>query len=303
MREFFATLRMAIHFGLIVISKTFYPNKTIPQHLQTRSENMPRAVSVTYRVSPTPDALAVAAAEFFTSTVAAAVKARGAARVAVSGGTTPKAMFALLADRAAPYFAQIPWDRLLIFWVDERCVPPTDTDSNYRMTDEALFSHVPLLAAQIYRMEGELDPEVAAARYEAAIRTAFRLEGAETPTFDLILLGLGEDGHTASIFPHTAAINELGRIVVANHVPQKDTWRITLTWPVIQQGREVAFLVEGAGKARSIYDVFLGSYDPEMRPAQLIRPASGRLTLLLDAAAASELPRLADSETVGTMEI
>jgi 6-phosphogluconolactonase len=145
-------------------------------------------------------------------------------------------------------------------------------------------------AAQIHRMEGELDPEVAAARYEAAIRAAFRLEGAQIPAFDLVLLGLGEDGHTASLFPHTAALFEMVRIAVANHVPQKETWRVTLTWPVIQQGREVAFLIEGAAKAQVVQDVFRGAYDPEAKPAQLIRPASGRLTLLLDAAAAEKLP-------------
>ena len=143
---------------------------------------------------------------------------------------------------------------------------------------------------QVFRMEGELDPEVAASRYEAAIRTAFRLEGAETPTFDLILLGMGDDGHTASLFPHTEALNEMARIVVANHVPQKDTWRISLTWPVINQGREVAFLIEGAAKTQVLHDVLLGPYDPETHPSQLIRPANGRLTLLLDAAAAAKLP-------------
>ena len=271
---------------------------------------MPQPVSVTYRVSPTSEALAASAAEFFASTVAAAVGARGIARVAVSGGTTPKAMFALLADRSAPYFARVPWERLHLFWVDERCVPPTDAESNYRMTNEALLEHVPLPAAQIHRIEGELDPEVAAARVEAAIRAAFRLEGAETPAFDLVLLGLGEDGHTASLFPHTAALFELGRIAVANHVPQKKTWRITLTWLVINRGREVAFLIEGAAKAQAVRNVFCGAYDPEAKPAQLVRPASGRLNLLLDAAAAAKLPRPAGEEAAGagssfvaTMEI
>ena len=264
---------------------------------------MPRPVVISYRVLPTAAALAEAAAEFFAVVVSEAVKARGVARVALSGGTTPKRMFALLADRSAPAFAQVPWERLEIFWVDERCVPPTDVESNYRMTEEALLEHVPVTAGQVHRMEGELDPEVAAARYEATIRAAFRLEGAETPAFDLVLLGLGEDGHTASLFPHTAALFELGRIVVANHVPQKQTWRITLTWPVIQQGREVAFLIEGAAKAQAVQDVFLGAYDPEAKPAQLIRPASGRLTLLLDAAAAEKLPRPAGSETAGSLEI
>jgi 6-phosphogluconolactonase len=212
-------------------------------------------------------------------------------------------MFALLADRSKPYFAQVPWDRLQLFWVDERCVPPTDADSNYRMTNEAMLEHVPLPAAQIHRIEGELDPEAAAARYEAAIRAAFRLEGAQIPAFDLVLLGLGEDGHTASLFPHTAALIEMVRIVVANPVPQKETWRITLTWPVINRGREVAFLIEGAAKAQAVQDVFRGAYDPEAKPAQLVRPASGRLTLLLDADAAEKLPEPAGSEAAGSLEI
>ncbi len=264
---------------------------------------MPRPVSVSYWVSPTTEDLAASAAEFFASVVSAAVEARGVARVAVSGGTTPKAMFALLADRNAPYFAQVPWDWLQLFWVDERCVPPTNKDSNYRMTKEAMLEHVPLPAAQIHRIEGELDPEVAAARVEATIRAAFRLEGAQTPAFDLVLLGLGEDGHTASLFPHTAALFEMGRIVIANHVPQKQTWRITLTWPVINRGREVAFLIEGAAKAQAVRNVFCGAYDPEAKPAQLVRPASGRLTLLLDAAATEKLPRPAGSEAAGSLEI
>jgi 6-phosphogluconolactonase len=212
-------------------------------------------------------------------------------------------MFQMLADRGRPYFAQVPWDRLHLFWVDERCVPPAHEESNYRMTNEAMLSHVPLPATQVHRMEGELDPEVAAAGYEAAIRAAFRLEGAETPAFDLVLLGMGDDGHTASLFPHTAALHEMGRIVIANHVPQKDAWRITLTWPVIDRGREVAFLIEGEAKAQVVHDVFLGAYDPEAKPSQLIRPASGRLTLLLDAAAAAMLPVPPGVGRVATLEL
>lgn len=262
---------------------------------------MPRPVVVTYRVSSTPAEVAKAAAELFTYSVITAVNARGIARVAISGGTTPKAMFALLADASQPFVSQMPWDKLDLYWVDERCVGPEDADSNYRMTREALLSKVPLPAERIHRMEGELEPEEAAARYEAAIRNGFRLEGAETPTFDLILLGMGDDGHTASLFPHTEAISEMSRIVVANHVPQKDTWRITLTWPVINQGREVAFLIEGAGKANVLYEVLQGPYQPDTYPSQIIRPASGKLTLLLDAAAAAKLPE--PSNGVGTLEL
>lgn len=251
---------------------------------------MPRSISITYHVWPAPAEVAAAAAEKFAVSAKHAASARGVARIAISGGTTPKAMFGMLADPAKPYFAQVPWDKLQLFWVDERCVPPDHADSNYRMTNEAMLSKVPLAPERIFRMEGELEPEAAASRYEAAIRTAFRLEGAESPVFDLVLLGMGDDGHTASLFPHTEAINELGRIVVANHVPQKDTWRITLTWPVINRAREVAFLIEGAGKAQVLHEVLQGPYDPESKPSQLIRPDSGRLEMLLDAAAAAQLP-------------
>ena len=223
------------------------------------------------------------------------------ARIAVSGGTTPKAMFALLADRSAPYFARVPWDKLNLFWVDERCVPPTDAESNYRMTNEAMLSKVPLPADQIHRMKGELEPEVAASQYEAVIRAEFGLDRSGDPVFDLVLLGMGDDGHTASLFPHTQALFAMVPLVVANHVPQKDTWRVTLTWPVINRARRVAFLIEGAAKAQVLDDVLLGPYDPESKPSQLIRPDSGKLTFLLDAAAAAKLPAATDG--VGTLEL
>jgi 6-phosphogluconolactonase len=264
---------------------------------------MPRPVTVTYRILPTPGATARAAAELFTKAAINAAASRGIARIAISGGTTPKVMFALLANPAEPFLKQVPWDRLELFWVDERCVPPDNAESNYRMTNEALLSKVPLPADRIHRMEGELDPEVAAARYESTIRNTFKLEGAQTPTFDLVLLGMGDDGHTASLFPHTEALNEMSHIVVPNHVPQKDTWRITLTWPVINQGREVAFLIEGVGKAQVLHDVFLGPYQPETYPSQIIRPASGQLKLLLDVAAAANLPAPRNSDSVGTLEL
>ena len=264
---------------------------------------MPRPVTVTYRVLPTPAATARAAARFFLDVALKAATDRGIARVAISGGMTPKSMFELLADPAEPFLKQVPWDRIELYWVDERCVPPDDPESNYRMTKEALLSKVPLAAERVHRMEGELEPEVAAARYESVIRNTFKLEGAQTPTFDLILLGLGDDGHTASLFPHTDALNEMSHIVVPNHVPQKDAWRITVTWPVINQGREVAFLIEGEEKAQVLHDVFLGPYQPETYPSQIIRPASGRLTLLLDRAVAAKLPAPKDSDSTGTLEL
>jgi 6-phosphogluconolactonase len=237
----------------------------------------------------------------FVSAASAAAEAHGVAWIAVSGGTTPKAMFALLADRSAPYFARVPWDKLNLFWVDERCVPPTDAESNYRMTNEAMLSKVPLPAGQIHRMKGELEPEVAASQYEAIIRAEFGLDRSGDPVFDLVLLGMGDDGHTASLFPHTQALFAMVPLVVANHVPQKDTWRVTLTWPVINRARRVAFLIEGAAKAQVLDDVLLGPYDPESKPSQLIRPDSGKLTFLLDAAAAAKLPAATDG--VGTLEL
>jgi 6-phosphogluconolactonase len=254
---------------------------------------MPRPITVTYSVSSTPAAVAKAAAELFTRAALAAASARGLARIAISGGTTPKAMFALLADPAQPFVKQIPWDKLDLYWVDERSVPPDNAESNFRMTSETLLLKVPLAPAHIHRMEGELDPELAAARYESTIRN----------TFDLVLLGMGDDGHTASLFPHTEALNNLTHIAVANHVPQKDTWRITLTWPVINQGREVAFLIEGAAKAQVLHDVLLGPYQPDTYPSQIIRPASGTLLFLLDAAAAAKLPAPSVSTGIGTLEL
>ncbi len=264
---------------------------------------MPRITIADYLVYDTPEAVAKAAAEVFAKYAADAVTARGVARIAISGGSTPKRMFALLA--AEPFLSQVAWDKLELYWVDERCVGPEDAESNYRMTKEQLLSKVPLPAEKVFRMEGELDPEEAANRYEATLRNNFKLEGAQGPQFDLVLLGMGDDGHTASLFPHTAAIDELGRLVVANHVPQKDTWRVTLTWPVINHAYHVVFLIEGAAKAERLHEVLLGDYDPERLPSQLIRPESGKLGLLLDAEAARRLPKAGkhgDAET-GTLEL
>jgi 6-phosphogluconolactonase len=251
---------------------------------------MRQAIAVTYKVFPTPADVAAAAADLFASSVAEAAQKSDFARIAISGGTTPKAMFALLADPEQPFFSRVPWNKLQLFWVDERCVAPDHPDSNYRMTKEAMLSKIPLPPSQVYRMRGELDPSAAATEYAATIRAAFRINEPQPPIFDLVLLGMGDDGHTASLFPHTEALNDMINIVTSNHVPQKDTWRITLTWPVINQARRVAFLIEGASKAEVLSDVFQGPYDPESKPSQLIRPASGELTLLLDQAAAAKLP-------------
>jgi 6-phosphogluconolactonase len=258
--------------------------------------------TVTYFVYPGPDALARAMAEHMLEAAEAAVAARGVARIAISGGTTPKRTFELLADPSEPFLKSVPWDKLDLFWVDERCVPPDDKESNYRMTREALLEKAPIDAARVFRIEGELDPEEAAARYESAIRDRFRLEGAQLPTFDLVALGMGPDGHTASLFPHTEGLHEFTRVAIANHVPQKETWRVTLTSPVINQGRKVIFLIGGADKAEVLSEVLSSKYDPETWPSQLIRPATGQLLLLLDTAAAAKLPS-PDGSGKGQLEI
>ncbi len=262
---------------------------------------MRRKLSIMYYVEPDPAALARRAAQYLVEMVSEASEANGRARVAISGGSTPKAAFQLLADPDQPWRTRMPWDKLDLFWVDERTVPPDNPESNYRMTRESLLDHVPLRPEQVHRMEGELDPEVAAARYESELRNGFRLEGAECPRFDLIGLGMGDDGHTASLFPHTAAIHEMSRLVTANQVPQKDTWRLTLTWPVINHARSVFFLIAGADKASVVREVFTGSRDPERLPSQLIWPSSGILTLFLDEAAAALLPAT-DGEGCGVLE-
>jgi 6-phosphogluconolactonase len=262
---------------------------------------MSRKLRIVYYVEPDAAALARRAAQYFVEMVDEAVDRRGRARVAISGGSTPKAAFALLSDPAQPWRGRMQWDKLDLYWVDERCVPPDDQQSNYRMTREALLDRVPLRPEQIHRMEGELEPEVAAARYESELRNGFRLEGAELPRFDLVQLGMGPDGHTASLFPHTEALNEMSLLTTANHVVQMNTWRITLTWPVINRASSVFFLIGGADKAQILNEVLTGPRDVERLPSQLICPASGILTLILDRSAAALLPAT-DDEGCGFLE-
>src|ERR1700744_4618557 len=269
---------------------------------------MPRPVTVTYQVWPSAAAMALASARLFANKVEQAVASRGIARIAISGGSTPNATFKLLSDPSQPFLATLPWDKRQRFWVDEPCVPPNDPDSNYGVCRELLLTKVPIPETNVFRMEGELDPEEAASRYESTLRNVMKLEGAESPAFDLVVLGMGPDGHTASLFPNTEALDEMGRLVVANHVPQKDTWRITLTWPVINQAAEVAVEVEGPAKTDIVAEVLTGPPDPQRLPSQLIRPANGKLLFRLDQDAAAKLPPAsafaeAQGYRIGTLEI
>lgn len=263
---------------------------------------MPQPLKIVYRIAPAPQSLACLAAQHFVEQAEQAIAARGRARIAISGGSTPRATFALLADPTQPWRERMDWSKLDLWWVDERCVPPGHPDSNYRMTREALLDHVPLAPEQIHRIDGELDPEAAAARYESELRNSFRLEGAEVPRFDVVALGMGPDGHTASLFPHTQALYELSRLAIANHVEAKEAWRVTLTSPVINRASHVFFLIAGADKAKILQEVFTGPRDPDRLPSQLIQPAGGILTLLLDRAAAALWPA-ADAEGHGELQI
>jgi 6-phosphogluconolactonase len=263
---------------------------------------MPKKIQVHYQVEANSEELSLTAADWIASSAESAVRARGVARIAISGGSTPKRTFELLADPAHPFRTRIDWTRLLIFFVDERCVPPDSPDSNFRLAKETLFSKVPLPQENVVRIEGELEPEEAAARYESAIRNRFRLEGAQLPRFDLIVLGLGTNGHTASLFPDSEALHEMMRLAVANHVVDKNPWRVTLTWPVINHADKIFFLIQDGSKAEVLREILLGPYQPETLPSQLIWPENGELSLLLDRAAASKLPQ-PDADGRGLLEV
>lgn len=237
------------------------------------------------QVFPTPDDVAHFAAEQIVAISNAAIADRGRFSVGLSGGSTPKLLFALLASE---HFApRIDWANVHVFWGDERCVPPDHADSNYRMTRETLLDHVPVPPENVMRMQSERDPVQAAADYEQRLRAFF--PDADYPRFDLLLQGMGNDGHTASLFPNTEALNEQSRWVVANYVPKFETWRITLTAPAINAAENVMFLVTGANKADALHNVLKGARQPHTYPSQLIQPTQGTLVWAVDQAAAAKL--------------
>lgn len=235
------------------------------------------------------EAVSRAAAEEVVACARAAVLARGRFTLVLSGGSTPRRLYELLAD--PPFRELVDWGRVEVFWGDERCVPPDHSDSNYRMAHAALLAKVPISSARVHRMHAERDDRDAAAReYSVEIAKTFAVAPAgEPPVFDLILLGLGPDGHTASLFPHTEAVRERRRWVVRNYVPKFQADRITLTPPILNRGETILFLVAGADKAPVLQEVLEGPLDPDRLPSQLIRPAAGRLVWLVDRAAASQL--------------
>jgi len=239
------------------------------------------------RTLTTPQELFAAAAEEVVHVANEAVPARGRFTIALSGGSTPKSLFNLLATNAK---TSLPWDRMFFFFGDERHVPPTDPDSNYRMANEAMLSKVPVPPANVFRVEAENpDAAAAAAAYEQTMRKFFQVASGEVPTFDLILLGMGPDGHTASLFPGTAGLQEKSRLVIANWVEKLKTHRLSFTLPLINAARYVAFLVSGTDKAPALKAVLEGNAPEEQYPAKLIAPKNGKLIWFLDRAAASQL--------------
>jgi 6-phosphogluconolactonase len=255
-----------------------------------RGAGKPAAGSLVQRVDDA-SALHEAGAAKFASAAVQAIDARSVFRVALAGGSTPKGVYARLAEDVR-WRSQVQWGKIQFFWGDERHVGPDHPDSNYRMAREAMLDRLPIDPAHVWRMKGEYEDAARAAdEYQRDLRSVFALSDGQCPRFDLILLGMGADGHTASLFPGTDALRERRRLAVANHVEKLATDRMTLTVPVFNHGIDVLFLVQGPDKAEALKAVLEGPYDPERLPAQLIQPASGRLTWLVDSAAARLLSK------------
>lgn len=236
--------------------------------------------------------LAQTAADLFVEVARDAISLNGLFSVALAGGSTPKSLYALLASEEQPYRSQLPWNRMHFFWGDERHVSPEHSESNYRMAYEAMLAKVPVPFENVHRIKSEnQDASQAANDYERTLREFFSEAEEDLPRFDSALLGMGSDGHVASIFPGSEVINEKQRLVAAPFVKQLNSYRITLTLPVLNNSACVLFMVSGANKAEALQDVLQNGSRPEQLPAQLIKPTNGRLLWLVDEAAACLLPR------------
>jgi len=229
------------------------------------------------QIYPDAASLAIASAERIVGLADEAIKDHGGFSIALSGGSTPKTLYELLATPA--YSERIDWSNVHVFWGDERCVPPDDNESCYRMARETLLDHVPIPSANIRRIQGEIPPEEAATKYERLLHHFF---GNQSPRFDVILLGMGDDGHTASLFPGTKALSEEKRWVIENYVEAKQMWRGTLTKTAINAAANVIFLVSGKGKSERLRQVLEGNFQRDKLPSQLIRPENGGLLWMVD---------------------
>jgi len=234
-------------------------------------------------------AIAERAAQEFVQAAAEAVRIKGSFNVALAGGSTPKALYSLLVNDPA-LRSQVPWDKMHLFFGDERHVAPDHPDSNFRMALEAMISKSPLKPEQVTRIKGEYpDADEAALEYEKALREYFKLKADEYPRFDLVLAGMGNEGHTLSLFPGTKALHPDGRLVVRNWIGKLCTERITLTAPAASNAALIIFMVTGADKAPALKAVLEGPFEPEQLPAQLLQPQNGKLLWLVDTAAGSML--------------
>jgi len=233
-----------------------------------------------------PRAACVCAAEEIAHFAGEAICNHGEFKICLAGGSTPAATYELMATR---FELSVDWKGVQFFWGDERCLPPDHEASNYGMAERTMLSKLPLQPSQIHRIHGEDDPEQAARAYEAELRKAFSLEQDEFPRFDLILLGLGANAHTASLFPGDAAIRETRRMAVAVEVEDKIRRRITLTPPVLNNAARVMFVVCGAEKGPALRNVLEGPKDPDRYPAQIVTPAHGEVIWVLDKSAAALL--------------
>jgi 6-phosphogluconolactonase len=235
------------------------------------------------QVYPNSEALDAALADVFISVAKMAIADRGLFRVALAGGNTPRRAYELLAQE--PRSLSLSWSEVFIYFGDERCVPPDDEQSNYRMAKKAFLNAVPLPLANVHRMRGEADPGIAANEYASILRADL----SQPPRFDLVLLGLGPDGHTASLFPGTPPDIDDSALVRAVYAQSQTMWRVTVTPLIINLARVVAFAVEGAEKAAILAKVLEGPIDPIAYPAQIVRPKPGRLLWLVDELAAGML--------------
>jgi 6-phosphogluconolactonase len=241
------------------------------------------------RVLADSAAIAKRAAQEFIQAAAEAVLVKGSFNVALAGGSTPKALYSLLVNDPA-LRSQVPWDKIHLFFGDERHVAPDHPDSNYRMASEAMISKSPLQPEQVTRIKGEYpDTDQAALEYEKALREYFKLKAREYPRFDLVLAGMGNEGHTLSLFPGTKALHADGRIVVRNWIGKLYTERITLTAPAASNAARIIFMVTGADKAPALKAVLEGPFEPDQLPAQLLQPQNGKLLWLVDTAAGTML--------------
>ncbi len=238
-------------------------------------------------VYPDNDILSHQAARYIVRLASECIVTHGRFTIALSGGSTPKKLYGLLGSD--PYRSQIDWSLVEIFWSDERCVPPDNEDSNYFMAQQVLLSHVPISASQVHRMPGEQpDRDAAAQAYALEIQRTFGTNG--IPNFDLLQLGMGPDGHTASLFPHHDSLHEQQRLVIhVSNAPKPPPDRLTFTPLLLNAAHNVLFLVTGSDKADAVQAVLEGPYQPDQYPAQIVRPKNGEVVWMLDTAAAAKL--------------